>query len=69
MTMPKLLVILFAVAVNAGCAANLKTGQSVDWDPPQGRALFEQIPAWDGAAQKICCGHLRSCQPHQSPRC
>ena len=39
------------------------------WDPPPGRQLFEQIPAWDGAAEKICCGHLRECQPHQSPRC
>ena len=39
------------------------------WDPPAGRQLFEQIPAWDNAAEKICCGHLRECQPHQSPRC
>ena len=39
------------------------------WDPEPGRQLFEQIPAWDRAAEKICCGHLRSCQPHQSPRC
>ena len=39
------------------------------WDPPQGRQLFEQIPPWDGEASKVCCGHLRECQPHQSPRC
>ena len=31
--------------------------------------LFQQIPAWDGAANRICCGHLRECQPWQSPRC
>ena len=33
------------------------------------QVLFEQIPAWDGAANRICCGHLRECQPWQSPRC
>ena len=39
------------------------------WDPAPGRSLFEQLPPWDGEAEKVCCGHLRSCQPHQSPRC
>lgn len=33
------------------------------------QVLFEQIPAWDNAAEKICCGHLRECKPWQSPRC
>jgi len=32
-------------------------------------SLFEQLPPWDNNAEKVCCGHLRSCQPHQSPRC
>lgn len=31
--------------------------------------LFQQIPAWDNAAERICCGHLRECKPWQSPRC
>lgn len=39
------------------------------WDPPPGRQLFEQLPPWDNNAEKVCCGHLRECQPHQSPRC
>jgi hypothetical protein len=34
-----------------------------------GATLLDQIPAWEGAANKICCGHLRTCQAHQSPRC
>jgi hypothetical protein len=39
------------------------------WDPPPGRSLFEQLPPWDNEAERVCCGHLRECQPHQSPRC
>lgn len=27
------------------------------WDPKSGQ-LFEQIPAWDGAASRVCGGHL-----------
>jgi hypothetical protein len=52
-----------------GCSAVGKDPRDAPWDPPAGRALFEQIPAWDGAAGKVCCGHLRECLPHQSPRC
>lgn len=57
-----------SLAVLQGCAVYTDAG-SAPWDPPAGRALFEQLPNWDGAAQKICCGHLRECLPHQSPRC
>ncbi len=40
------------------------------WDPPPGRALFEQIPNWDNEAAKKCCGRkYPDCQPWQSPRC
>ena len=28
------------------------------WDPPRGVALFDQIPAWDDAAARLCAGHL-----------
>ena len=60
--------IFAAVSVLAGCGT-LRDHRDAAHDPPPGRSLFEQIPAWDGAAQKICCGHLRQCEPHQSPRC
>ncbi len=36
-----------------GCAQ-----QRTPWDPPPGRALFEQIPNWDGEAARVCGGHL-----------
>lgn len=62
-----------SVVVLAGCAGLgdvvLRDPGTAPWDPPAGRSMFEQIPNWDGAAERICCGHLRSCQPHQSPRC
>jgi len=64
---PLLLVGCVSVSL-IGCAA-ARDPRDARHDPKPGRALFEQIPAWDGAAAKICCGHLRSCEPHQSPRC
>ena len=60
-------VLILAAVLSTGCAT--RDPRDAAWDPPQGRALFEQLPAWDSAAERICCGHLRSCQPHQSPRC
>jgi hypothetical protein len=63
----------FSVIVLQGCANMpaelMRDRRDAAHDPPRGRQLFEQLPAWDGAADKICCGHLRECQPHQSPRC
>lgn len=58
-----------SLALLQGCASLERDHRDAPWDPPAGRQLFEQIPAWDGAAAKICCGHLRQCLPHQSPRC
>ena len=34
------------------------------WDPKSGQ-LFEQIPAWDSAAGRVCGGHL---PPEQARR-
>ena len=63
--------VLAAVALT-GCSAVVeqisRDSRDAPWDPREGQ-LFDQIPAWDGAATRICCGHLRECQPHQSPRC
>jgi hypothetical protein len=42
------------------------------WDPPEGRLLFEQMPAWDNAADRLCCQHLKDynqCRPPRNPRC
>ena len=46
-----------AVVILQGCAVITAPG-SAPWDPPPGRALFEQLPNWDGAAERICGGHL-----------
>ncbi len=73
-------VILTAVAVAtlAGCTnmahvlgelSQRRDPRDAPWDPPPGRQLFEQIPNWDNAASRICCGRLAECAPHQSRRC
>jgi hypothetical protein len=67
-----ILVVASVVSVT-GCA-QLHTELTRDprdapWDPKGSAQLFDQIPAWDNAAERICCGHLRECRPHQSPRC
>jgi hypothetical protein len=57
-----------SLALLQGCVT-VRDHRDAAWDPPPGRLLFEQIPPWDDRAHRICCGHLRECQPHQSPRC
>jgi len=39
------------------------------WDPKRHGALLDQIPNGEGNAGRVCCGHLRTCKPYQSPRC
>jgi hypothetical protein len=47
----------------------LQDRRDAPWDPKGSRTLFDQIPNEDGAAGRRCCGHLRTCQAHQTPRC
>ncbi len=35
------------------------------WDPKPGATLMDQIPNEDGGANRICCGHLRSCKAYR----
>lgn len=63
----KLLAVVAVVAVQ-GCAVG-HDRRDAAWDPKGGAQLFEQIPPWDGHAGRVCCGHLRSCAAHQTPRC
>jgi hypothetical protein len=58
----KALVLALALALQ-GCAAY--NTQQRPWDPKQGRTLYEQIPAWDGAANRLCGGHM---DPEQARR-
>lgn len=39
-----------------GCA--IRDRRDAAWDPPNGRALFEQIPNWQGEAGRVCGGRL-----------
>lgn len=64
----KILLILLSVQL-AGCSALQQDRRDAPWDPKGSRTLFDQIPNEDGGALKRCCGHLRQCQPYQTPRC
>lgn len=56
-----------ALLLTPGCAT--QDSRDAPWDPKREQTLFDQMPNWHNAAAQICCGHLRSCEPHQSPRC
>lgn len=65
----RLLILLVAVSSLTACSTVYRDRRDASWDPKSHGQLLDQIPAWEGAANKICCGHLRTCQAHQSPRC
>jgi hypothetical protein len=70
-TLLKLLYIAVCCSVTlaaTGCA-QYKDPRDAAWDPKGHSQLFDQIPNWDGQAERLCCGHLRSCKSYQSPRC
>lgn len=68
--MRKLLVIVAAVALQlTGCASY--SIYDTPWDPRPGRAMFTQIPNWEGEANLKCGGHLapNDMKPGMSRRC
>jgi hypothetical protein len=62
--------LLLTLCASAVCATGCAT-QTKPWDPPEGRALFEQLPNWQGKAARQCGGHLRPEQrkPGMTDRC
>jgi hypothetical protein len=63
-------IVLVVVALGStGCSLLGQDRRDAPWDPKGSRTLFDQIPNEDGAAGRRCCGHLRTCQAHQTPRC
>ena len=64
----KLLLIALAANLTA-CSGLIKDRRDAPWDPRPGHSLIDQIPNWEGGANEVCCGHLRVCKAHQSPRC
>jgi hypothetical protein len=63
----RILLLLLSVQL-AGCSL-LQDRRDAPWDPKGSRTMMDQIPNEDGGATKRCCGHLRTCQAHQTPRC
>jgi len=63
-------IVLVVLAVSStGCSLLQQDRRDAPWDPKGSRTLFDQIPNEDGGAMRRCCGHLRTCQAHQTPRC
>lgn len=67
--MLRIVALLMLCANVAGCAGLLHDRRDAPWDPKPGHALMDQKPNWEGGANKICCGHLRSCEAYQTPKC
>jgi hypothetical protein len=68
-----LALIVLAAAASTGCSSvqqlAMQDRRDAPWDPRGSKTLFDQIPNEDGGALRRCCGHLRSCEAHQTPRC
>ena len=68
----KILLVLLSLQL-AGCSTIVQQlsqdRRDAPWDPKGSASLMDQIPNEDGGAMKRCCGHLRTCQAHQTPRC
>jgi len=70
-TLLKILLVAAAVASTA-CADLQRDRRDAAWDPRPGQQLMDQIPAWDGAANRVCGGHLTEAERQRtgkSPRC
>ena len=66
----KLIALVVVCAVLGGCAG-FKDRRDSAWDPRagSGQTLLDQIPNFEGEAERRCCGHKRSCGVDESPRC
>jgi hypothetical protein len=65
----KLAALSLVLAGSVGCSMLQQDRRDAPWDPKPGQTLFDQIPNWEGGANRVCCGHLRQCQAHQTPKC
>ena len=64
----RIMLLLLSVQL-AGCSLLQQDRRDAPWDPRGSKTLFDQIPNEDGGALRRCCGHLRTCEAHQTPRC
>ena len=71
--MPKLAAFLVVISLQ-GCAGVWELAQKdprdAPWDPKHPKAMFDQIPAWEGQALRDCCGWRTDCEEKKlSRRC
>jgi hypothetical protein len=68
--MLRLAVLLLLVTQLAACSL-LGDRRDAPWDPKVGRGIgMDQIPNWEGEANKVCGGHLAPNERGgRSPRC
>ena len=64
----RIMLLLLSVQL-AGCSLLQQDRRDAPWDPRGSKTLFDQIPNETGGALRRCCGHLRTCEAHQTPRC
>ena len=66
------IVLVVAAVGNTACTALQTDRRDAPWDPRGSATLMDQIPAWDGAANRVCGGHLTEEERQRtgrSPRC
>ena len=71
------LALLAAAIATTGCSSftsavieeYTRDHRDAPWDPRPGHQLIDQTPNWDRNSRQRCCGHLKTCEPHQTPRC
>jgi hypothetical protein len=58
--------------LTTGCSILQQDRRDAPWDPKRGQTLFDQIPNWEGGANRVCGGHLTEEERQRtgrSPRC
>ena len=61
--------LLVLAATSTGCSV-FRDPRDAPWDPKprSGQVLFDQIPAWEGGANRVCGGHLTEEQRRREGR-
>jgi hypothetical protein len=59
--------LLVLVVTSTGCSV-FRDPRDAPWDPKRGQVMFDQIPAWEGGANRVCGGHLTEEERRSSGR-
>ncbi len=60
-TSHRLLLVALAAANITGCAV-IRDPRDAPWDPKHPSQMLDQIPAWEGSANRVCCGWRDDCE-------